>query len=263
MRTQLPFALLGIILACSLFTAPAHAQRARVFVASYGTDTGNTTCSFAQPCRTFQNAVNNVLVGGEVTAIDSAGFGPLLIQQAVTITSPPGVEAGIVPALGGDAITISTAGAVFLRGLTIDGNTFGSNGITVIDAPSLTIVDCVIRNFTNDGIHLVSSYQSIVLILNTIASNNGNDGIAVIGGNVVRAVFNNVQSINNGGVGFEMRGSSLGLTATIANSVASNNINNGITVGGAAYVFVRNSVVSLNLSNGVSSEPRPLSARMH
>jgi len=34
--------------------------------------------------------------GGEVTAIDSAGFGPINITKAVTITSPDGVEAGVV-----------------------------------------------------------------------------------------------------------------------------------------------------------------------
>src|SRR6516165_6570655 len=42
--------------------------------------------------------------GGEVTAIDSAGFGPITITQSVTITSPNGVEAGIVPTAGGDAV---------------------------------------------------------------------------------------------------------------------------------------------------------------
>ena len=86
MRTQLPVAQLAIALTCSLFTAPAQAQRARVFVASYGND--SNPCTFGSPCKTFQVAVNTVDAGGEVTAIDSAGFGPLIIDKAVTITSP-------------------------------------------------------------------------------------------------------------------------------------------------------------------------------
>jgi hypothetical protein len=57
-----------------------------VFVASYGSDAN--PCTFLSPCRNFQQGVNVVDSGGEVTAIDSAGFGPLLIDRAVTITSP-------------------------------------------------------------------------------------------------------------------------------------------------------------------------------
>src|SRR6516164_1510496 len=118
MRTQLLFALIATALVCSLATAPAHA-RARVFVASYGSD--SNPCTFGSPCKTFQHAHDVVDAGGEVTAIDSAGFGPINITKSVSITSPAGVEAGIVPASGGDAITINTTGDVFLRGLTLEG----------------------------------------------------------------------------------------------------------------------------------------------
>ena len=169
---------IAIVIAAALaFTATlpaisAHAAgRDRVFVASYGSD--SNPCTFGSPCKTFQVAVGAVAAGGEVTAIDSAGFGPITINKSVTITSPAGVEAGIVDqSSGGDAITINTNGAVFLRGLTIDGSIGGYNAITLDHATSLTIVDCVIRNFTHDGIHLGPYLQSFVSILNTIASNN-------------------------------------------------------------------------------------------
>src|ERR1700758_1197202 len=105
MRNATPFALLATTLACALLAAPAQAQRDRVFVASYGND--SNPCTFGSPCKTFQQAVNVVDAGGEVTAIDSAGFGPISITKAVTVTSPDGVEAGIVPVSGGDGITIS------------------------------------------------------------------------------------------------------------------------------------------------------------
>ena len=104
MRTAIPLTVLATALACSLASVPAHA-RARVFVASYGND--SNPCSFGSPCRNFQQAVNVVDAGGEVTAIDSAGFGPILITKAVSITSPNGVEAGIVPVSGGNRITIN------------------------------------------------------------------------------------------------------------------------------------------------------------
>src|SRR6516225_6587144 len=146
MRTAIPLTVLVTGLACSLFTASAQA-RARVFVASYGND-GNP-CTFGSPCKTFQQAVNVVDVGGEVTAIDSAGFGPINIIRSVTITSPAGVEAGIAaPAVGGAAITINTPGSgqiITLNGLTLDGaHVINSTGISFSGlSGNLTVRDCV------------------------------------------------------------------------------------------------------------------------
>src|SRR5215471_3868107 len=149
MRTAIPLTMLVTGLACSLFTSPANA-RARVFVASYGNDVN--LCTFGSPCKTFQQAVNVVDAGGEVTAIDSAGFGSITINKSVTITSPAGVEAGIVP---NSAIAINiNAGltdVVSLRGLTIDGSTGASIGIYVASVAVLNIQDTVIRNFTVSG----------------------------------------------------------------------------------------------------------------
>src|SRR6202012_3091640 len=97
------FTLLATVLIYLLPAAPALAQRDRVFVASYGND--SNPCTFGSPCKTFQNAVNVVATGGEVTAIDSAGFGSILISHSVTITSPNGGAAGrAAPAPGGSAI---------------------------------------------------------------------------------------------------------------------------------------------------------------
>src|ERR1700690_4061460 len=120
MRSAFLFALVAT-LAASFMAAPAQADGDRVFVASYGSD--SNPCTFGSPCKTFQNAVNVVAAGGEVTAIDSAGFGPINITEAVTITSPPGVEAGIATPLNGSAITINAGpnDTVALRGLTFEG----------------------------------------------------------------------------------------------------------------------------------------------
>jgi len=117
MHTAIPLTVLAAALASLLATAPANA-RARVFVASYGND--SNPCTFGSPCRNFQQAVNVVDPGGEVTAIDSAGFGPINITKAVTITSPAGVEAGIAaPASSSAAIGINagTSDIINLSGL--------------------------------------------------------------------------------------------------------------------------------------------------
>src|SRR6516162_11866183 len=141
MLTRLPLALLAAALTCSFATAPAYA-RARVFVASYGDN--NNPCTFGSPCKTFQHAHDVVDAGGEVTAIDSAGFGPINISKAVTITSPPGVEAGIVPnPPTADAVDISAgpSDVIELHGLTANGAGVGNNGIAFNSGNSLIIVD--------------------------------------------------------------------------------------------------------------------------
>src|SRR6516164_3284063 len=149
MRTAIPLTVLATVLACSLASIPAHA-RARVFVASYGSD--SNPCTFGSPCRNFQQAINTVDAGGEVTAIDSAGYGPVTIVGAVTITSPPGVEAGIVPTSGNPAILIKTSGgptSVQLRGLTLDGTAGGTDGIDYVGSGTdMEIIDCLIHNIS-------------------------------------------------------------------------------------------------------------------
>jgi len=150
MRTRPLFALLAA-LACSFTAGPAHAC-ARVFVASYGND--SNPCTFLSPCKTFQQAVNVVDAGGEVTAIDSAGFGPILITKAVTITSPNGVEAGIVANAKADAIDINAGpnDAVVLQGLTLNGSGVAYNGVVFNSGGSLTVTNCVVQNFFYNGV---------------------------------------------------------------------------------------------------------------
>jgi hypothetical protein len=146
MRAIVPLALLATTLVCPLFAATAQAQRARVFVASYGSD--SNPCTFGSPCKTFQNAVTVVADHGEVTAIDSAGFGPVTItNKSVTITSPDGVEAGIAVASGGTGITINAGSTdtIVLRGLTIDGADVGYNGIVVNSAGNLIVTTAPCR----------------------------------------------------------------------------------------------------------------------
>ena len=179
MRTQLPFAVLAAAFACSLATAPANA-RARVFVASYGNDANS--CTFGSPCKTFKQAVNVVDAGGEVTAIDSAGFGPININKSVTITSPPGIEAGIVPT-GNSAITIApgSTATVILRGLTIDGTGTSANyGINFESAGgALEIFNCTVRNFSSGGIIVTMSAATSLLTSNTVVSGMPAYGIYV------------------------------------------------------------------------------------
>ena len=297
MRTALPLAALVTTLSCALFADPSlAAQRARVFVASYGNDAN--PCTFGSPCKTFQNAYSIVAVGGEVTAIDSAGFGPLLIEHSVTITSPEGVEAGIAVASGDAGITISAGSTdtVVLRGLTIDGAGVGSNGIVVNSAGNLTVTNCTLQNFvgspnTNgNGILLQPTSGTLdFTITNTTASNNANAGInyyppsgspnangvidhviangnvegigiqttSASGGTTVVTVSNSIASYNDSGTGIVVQnGSSAPVTASIDNVIASSE-NTGVFAQGTANVLLGRSVITNNVTYGVLNLTSP------
>jgi hypothetical protein len=163
MRTQLPSALLATVLACVFFAAPANAQSPRTFVSAAGVDTN--PCSFAAPCRHFQNAVNATSLGGEVDALDPAGYGPITISQAITIEGQGWSYAA--PPSGGNAITINAgSGDVSIHGVSLNGVGISgtTNGIVFNSGASLTIEDSVIRNMTGDGIHFVPTSSSSISV---------------------------------------------------------------------------------------------------
>ena len=256
MRTAIPLTVLATALACSLASAPAHA-RARVFVASYGND--SNPCTFLSPCKTFQQAVNVVAAGGEVTAIDSAGFGPITINKSVSITSPAGIEAGIVPTSGGSAITITagTSDAVQLRGLTVDGaGVAGLNGIWMQSGGSLEVVNCLVRNF-NTGILIFPSNPVTFLIEDTNASQNANTGIDIAANGDIDGTVNR-STMDNNGAGFLLLGEGSSGTAkvSIVDSVASNNTNEGFHAfgGGTKVVLALRNVTASNNATGIDGD---------
>jgi hypothetical protein len=250
--------LLAAALACALFAAPAQAQRDRVFVASYGSD--SNPCTFGSPCKTFQNAFNVAAVGGEVTAIDSAGFGPLDITHSITITSPNGVEAGIAAASGGTAIGIAAGsnGVVVLRGLTLEGAGTADYGIYVNSAAWIEVVNCAVRNYTVAGIYVGTPAQTSALISDTAVSDSyfGIEFIPNTGGSITAAL--NRVSVNNAYNAVEI-GASNGIVETqITHSHLDNNANCSVFASGAAasdasYVILQ--YVSMNQTPvGVSLE---------
>src|SRR5437870_843073 len=115
LRWSIRFAFTFTFLLISCFATQAQN---RVFVSGLGDDLN--PCTRTSPCRNFQRAHDAVVSGGEVVALDSAGYGPLIITKSVTITGE-GVMAGITAA-SGNGITIATAGiTVNLSSLSIQG----------------------------------------------------------------------------------------------------------------------------------------------
>src|SRR5688500_13487092 len=74
-----------------LIVAPAadQAQAPKMFVARYATDANSGTP--APPRRAFLAAHNAVAPGGQIVALDTAGYGALTTTDSVRVIVPPGV----------------------------------------------------------------------------------------------------------------------------------------------------------------------------
>jgi hypothetical protein len=211
---------LSAVVAIVLLPPAFGAQR--TFVASNGVDTN--PCSIAAPCRSFATALTHTDSGGEITVLDSAGYGPVTIAQSVSIIAPPGVYAGIsvFPTL--DGVDVDAAGIkVTLKGLSINGQG-GNVGISFLQGSRLAIEGCTISGMTGNGV-TASASNSVVTIVDSVARGNGNYGILIIGdlqGSVVRS-----RAEVNGNAGFAFGD---GATVSVVESVAANNAAIGVHV---------------------------------
>ena len=259
MLTRTPIALLATALTCSVFAAPAHALRARVFVSKAGADVG--ACSFSAPCQSLDYALSGVEPNGEITILDSGGYNPITITKGVTITVPPGVEAGIAAAAG-NAITISAGStdAVVLRGLTLNGSGAGFRGIEFDAGGSLIVKNSQIQQFTDSGIYFAPNTPSSLFVSNTMVADNGFNGIAVFptsAGVQVYAAFNHVEVNNNknNGIGINSTAGINFITATASESVAAGNGNVGFNAlaAGVSTYFTLFHCVAVNNVIGIEA----------
>lgn len=263
MRIITAFAV-GLALAAALPAAPAKAQNARSFVSGHGSDANN--CSLAAPCRTFAQALTVTNAGGEIDALDPAGYGSMTITKSISIVNDGVGTVGVIVPSGGTGITINAgpSDAVSLRGLSIEGNGSGQTGILFNAGKSLTIENCVIRHVTQDGIGFFPNAATNLTVLNTLVADNGNDGVNAqpSGSGTVAAVFNHVQVINNGANGILMFGAnSTGVVnATVDDSIASGNGSTsvgfyvGSTPGHAATTMMISRSLSSNNGYGLYAQ---------
>jgi hypothetical protein len=252
--------LLAAALVCFLPTVSAQAQAPRTFVSAAGSD--SNPCSFAAPCRHFQAAVNATSAGGEVDALDPAGYGPIIISQAVTIEGQG--WSYIAPPAGGNGITINAvSGNVTIRGISLNGVgiTGGTNGIVFTSGSSLNVQNGVIRNFAGVGILFEpnSSSLSKLFVSNTLVSDNGGIGINIFptGPGTTNGVLDHVNMENNVTDGLDVQTMTQTINVTVGDCVSANNGNNGIFAnslnGTQVSIMVRNSTIANNGGDGLTT----------
>jgi hypothetical protein len=141
-----------------LITGSAFAQNNRSAVASTGVDTN--LCTVASPCRSFGAAIAHTNAGGEVIALDSAGYGPFAITFAVTVSGAPGVHAAIT-ASSGDGISVTGATSVTIRNLVLIGTGSSNAAVDVLSANDVSISNCLVRGFASGGIVMYGGNVSV------------------------------------------------------------------------------------------------------
>ena len=219
----------GIAAAVGLAAAPSFAVTAqRTFVSATGSDAA--ACSLAAPCRGFAAALVQTNPGGEIVVLDSAGYGPVTINKAVSIVVPPGIYAGVsVLAAGTDGIVINAGAAdeVILRGLTIN-NQGGNNGVVFNSGAALYVESCTIRGFSGAS------------MANLKFAPGG-----------ASKLFVKDSYIRGGQAGINLANGTTAASATIDNTRIESNVN-GVTASFSGAVALRNSIVAENTNHGVS-----------
>src|SRR6266446_4129482 len=167
-------------LACPLLAAaPAQAASTRTWVSGATTADDMNPCSRTSRCKTFAGALAKTAAGGEINCLDPGDFGPVTIIFSLTISCEAGT-AGIAATNGATGIRIN-AGAtdvVTLRGLDIDGQGSGAEGIGIGRTKAVHIEKCSIRNFRGFGnapgilTSSESSFTGFLFVEDTVFSDN-------------------------------------------------------------------------------------------
>lgn len=183
----------------------ANAQATRTWVSGVGDDVN--PCSRTAPCKTFAGAISKTASPGIINCLDPGGFGAVTITKSITLDCTGTL--GSILSSGVQGIIVNTGlttDKVVLRGLDINGAgvTLGTNGINIIQAGSVSIYDCHIANYSNDGILMSNSSNNVSLFVsNSEILNINNAGILVLnsgGADKVVVTDSTIQGIGNVGI---------------------------------------------------------------
>src|SRR5258708_1418838 len=180
MRRIALMALVIGFLAPFLASAPAHAQASRTWVSGVGDDVN--PCSRTAPCKTFAGAISKTAAGGEINCLDPGGFGGITITKAMTLNCHEIMGSVLVQGTPGITINAGVNDRVTLRGLQVQGlnqtPTPGTIGIRILGAAVVSIEDCVVTAFGQQGISDARTAGNTKLFIrNTVVSNNSSTGI--------------------------------------------------------------------------------------
>jgi hypothetical protein len=252
-----------------LWAGLAGAQASRTWVSGVGDDAN--PCSRTAPCKTFAGAISKTAAGGEIDALDPAGYGAVTITKAITIDGGGGQVASVlVSGTNGIVVQAGPSDVVILRNLRINGIGTGINGIRWLAGKALTVENCDIFGFTTNGIDIAKADGGKAFVHNTVVQNVGQAGLSVqstttntsvdidnsrfdlggtfgvIAGSFSRITVTQSNASGNGSAGFIASAGAGSAELNVTNSTSSNNITGVQAGGGTAAVTVRISNVTLH-----------------
>lgn len=173
-RSLLPLTLMVLAL---LSSGPASAADTAdpapftVFVDSRRGSDGRNCGTIANPCKTFQFAVDRVAAGGKVIAEESGEYGALSITKAVTVEAAAGVKALIATTSStGIDIHAGDTDTVTVRGLTLVSQhslPVSVQGIHFVGGHALRVEGCIIDGYAF-GIWAVTPTPALLSVSDTI-----------------------------------------------------------------------------------------------
>jgi hypothetical protein len=240
------FAVLGILVANAVYTAPAHAQASRTWVSGVGDDAN--PCSRTAPCKTFAGAISKTAAGGEIDALDPGGYGAVTITKAITIDGGGGQVASVLVAgTNGIVVSAGASDVVILRNLRINGisgsGNGGINGIRFLAGQQLIVDNCDIFGFTTNGIDVALAASGHAQVRNTTIRNIGGFGIAA----TTASGFAVVQVLNSSFVGNQSADGGVAANTNGAITVSNSNfftLATGAQAGANAILNIENSIFS-------------------
>lgn len=171
-----------------LGAATMNAQATRTWVSGVGDDVN--PCSRTAPCKTFAGAISKTAEGGEIDALDPAGYGTLTITKAMVIDGGTGSGwASVLNSGGINGFLVNiTAGThindavVILRNVTVNGASQaptlgGLNAIRFLKGAQLIVENSFFENQTGSGITEALASPGGVLTVNNCNFDNVNTGM--------------------------------------------------------------------------------------
>lgn len=259
-----------LVMCLSAGSLIAMAQATRTWVSGVGDDVN--PCSRTAPCKTLAGAISKTATGGEINILDPGGFGAVTITKSITIDG--GGIIGSILSSGTNGVIVNAPNSIVtFRNFSINGagTTLGINGIRVIAVKKLNVENCILSNFSANGIDVNTTTGADVAISNVTihnasagisiqgpGSSTGTVGFTVIDGCHIQGVLNSGISISSGGAtvgnsvisgcgtGLE---SKTGITAHLSGSIITNNAT--AFKGPGVITSSKNNSVTGNVAQGV------------
>ena len=238
-----------------LGTGFMYGQASRTWVSGVGDDAN--PCSRTAPCKTFAGAISKTAAGGEIDALDPAGYGAVTITKAITIDGGGGQVASVLVAgTNGIVVQAGPSDVVILRNLRINGIGTGINGIRFLSGKDLNVEDCYIFGFTTNGVDVALNQgtQATVHIFHTVTKNLGGAGVRAtnaVAPSVKVAIDFSEFALDNIGVEASSH-SSIEINNSMISAAASDGIKADSTTGNDSLIDIAHSEI-VNGANAVTS----------